>query len=243
MRQLRRSHVVRSREKVLRRLANEDTEHRDFIWYILQQKQRHDLHENEIILNGALFIVAGSETTANLLSGLFARLIWNPDKYQKMVDELRSSFKSEDEISSESLQKLPYFNACIEEGLRVHPPVPVGLLRTVPKGGAYIDGNWVPEGISVAVNSWAASHNSANFVDPDRFVPERWLGDEKYAADNKKGMAPFSLGPRGCIVGFPIQLPFLRLQGSNYLLRDATCLTWKCASFSAVSYGTSTSTV
>jgi len=198
MRILRRSHLLRSQEKVLRRLENKDTDHRDFIWYILQQQKRHDLKQDEIIVNGALFIVAGSETTANLLSGLFARLIWNPDKYKKLVHEIRTKIDSEKDLTSEALQKLPYFNACIEEGLRIHPPVPAGLLRTVPKGGSYIDGYWVPEGTSVAVNSWAASHNAKNFRDPDTFIPERWL-DEAYASDNKKGMAPFSLGPRGCI--------------------------------------------
>lgn len=156
------------------------------------------MQQDEIVVNGALFIVAGSETTANLLSGLFARLIWNPDKYQKLVKEIRESFKEEKELNSESLMKLPYFNACIEEGLRVHPPVPAGLLRTVPQGGSYIDGHWVPEGTSVAVGSWAASHNPKNFRDPDSFIPERWLSDD-YASDNKKGMQPFSLGPRGCI--------------------------------------------
>jgi cytochrome P450 len=196
---MRRSHVVRSREKVLRRLAQEDIEHRDFIWYILQQKAKHDLKQDEIVVNGALFIVAGSETTANLLSGLFARLIWNPDKYKKLCEELRSTFKHEDELTQDNIQhKLPYFHACIEEGLRIHPPVPAGLLRTVPKGGAYIDGLWVEEGTSVAVNSWAASHNPKNFKDCDKFIPERWL-DPAYSTDIKKAMQPFSLGPRGCI--------------------------------------------
>jgi cytochrome P450 len=190
---------VRSREKVLRRLEQGDIEHRDFIWYILQQKAKHDLRQDEIVVNGALFIVAGSETTANLLSGLFARLIWNPDKYRKLVDEIRSVFKHEDELTQDNIQhKLPYFQACIDEGLRVHPPVPAGLLRTVPKGGAYIDGLWVEAGTSVAVNSWAASHNPKNFRDCDKFIPERWL-DPAYSSDVKKAMQPFSLGPRGCI--------------------------------------------
>ncbi|KAF2669327.1 cytochrome P450 [Microthyrium microscopicum] len=198
MRDLRVSHLTRSREKVLKRLAQKDLEHRDFIWYILQQQKRHDLKQDEIIVNGALFIVAGSETTANLLSGLFARLIWNPDKYAKLVEELRSNIKDPADLVSEKLKELPYMNACIEEGLRIHPPVPVGLLRTVPKGGAYIDGNFVVEGTSVAVNSWAACHNPVNFKDCDSFIPERWI-DEKYASDQKKAMQPFSLGPRGCI--------------------------------------------
>ena len=30
---------------------------------------------------------------------------------------------------------MPYLNACIEEALRVHPPVPAGPPRVVPPGG------------------------------------------------------------------------------------------------------------
>ncbi|KAJ6023950.1 hypothetical protein N7540_004747 [Penicillium herquei] len=197
-RQRRRNHLLYSRDKVIQRLANENTEHKDFIYYILKQKEKYNLHENEIVLNGALFIVAGSETTANLLSGLFARFVRNPDKYQKLCEEIRSSFKSENEIDYERTGQLTYLNACIEEGLRIHPPVPIGLLRTVPKAGDTIDGHWIPGGVSVSVSSWAASHNPVNFRDCDSFIPERWL-DDAYASDHKKAMQPFSLGPRGCI--------------------------------------------
>lgn len=198
VRQRRRDHLAYSREKVLQRLANDTTEHKDFIYYILKQKEKYNLHQNEIILNGALFIVAGSETTANLLSGLFARLIWNPDKYRKLCEEIRSSFTSEDEITYQRTTPLPYLNACLEEGLRIHPPVPTGLARTVPEVGDMIDGHWIPGGVSVSVSSWAASHNPANFRDCDTFIPERWL-DDAYSTDVKKAMQPFSLGPRGCI--------------------------------------------
>ena len=198
LRQLRRNHVIFSREKAERRLADSKSDHKDFMWYILKQKERHNLEHNEIILNSALFIVAGSETTANLLSGLIARLIWNKDKYEKLVAEIRASFKEETEINYEAASKLTYLNACIEEGLRIHPPVPTGLLRTVPKDGDYIDGSWVPGGTSVAVSSWAAAHNPLNFTDCDSFIPERWI-DVAYASDIKKAMQPFSLGPRGCI--------------------------------------------
>ncbi|TKA69439.1 hypothetical protein B0A49_03779 [Cryomyces minteri] len=198
VRQKRRNHLNFSREKVLRRLENTNAQHKDFIWYILKQREKHDLKQDEIVVNSALFIVAGSETTANLLSGLIARLFYNKPKYDKLVHEIRSSFKTEDELTYENLSKLPYLNACLEEGLRIHPPVPTGLLRTVPAGGDTIDGSWVPAGTSVAVSSWAAAHNPVNFRDCDSFVPERWL-DEAYATDTKKAMQPFSLGPRGCI--------------------------------------------
>jgi len=147
VRMRRRQHLLRSKEKVLRRLENEKTDHKDFIWYILKQKDRHDLKQDEIIVNGALFIVAGSETTANALSGLISKLIWTPAKYQKLVQEIRTAFDKEDQLTSENIGKLPYFQACLDEGLRCHPPVPAGLLRTVPAGGDVVDGHFVPEGV------------------------------------------------------------------------------------------------
>jgi cytochrome P450 len=147
VRENRKNHLKFSTEKVLRRLQNEKTEHKDFIWYILKQKEKYDLNQDEIIVNSALFIVAGSETTANALSGMLARLIYNRDKYDILCKEIRAAFKEEGELRYEKLSELTYLNAVIEEGLRIHPPVPTGLLRTVPKGGDTVDGFWVPGGV------------------------------------------------------------------------------------------------
>ncbi len=45
----------------------------------------------------------------------------------------------------------------------------------------------------------ACYRSADNFRDPDKFVPERWLGDEHFKHDRKKALQPFSLGPRNCI--------------------------------------------
>ncbi|KAL3462619.1 cytochrome P450 [Aspergillus heterothallicus] len=204
LRQRRREHLRLSAEKVAQRLrVGQEGEHKDFIYYILRQREKYALHENEIILNSALFIVAGSETTANLLSGLFARLVRHGEAMGALAAEVRARFAAEEEITyaSAGVAELPYLNACLEEGLRIHPPLPIGLLRTVPVAGDVIDGHWVPGGTSVSVGGWAASHNPANFTRCDEFLPERWLPEnaDRFAGDIKSGMQPFSLGPRGCI--------------------------------------------
>jgi cytochrome P450 len=80
---------------------------------------------------------------------MLARLIYNPDKYETLCKEIRSAFKEESEVRYEKLSQLTYLNAVIEEGLRIHPPVPTGLLRTVPKNGDTVDGYWVPGGVSM----------------------------------------------------------------------------------------------
>jgi cytochrome P450 len=128
-------HVSHTSEKVVNRLAQKEIDHRDFIWYILRQQEKYDLKQDEIIANSGLFIVAGSETTATALSGLVARLIWKPSCYEKLTKEIRAAFATEAEITFKSVMNLTYMNACIEETLRVHPPVPAGPPRIVPPGG------------------------------------------------------------------------------------------------------------
>ena len=49
------------------------------------------------------------------------------------------------------------------------------------------------------ISQYAAGRSSANFTDPHAFVPERWLGDQRYAGDVRDAVHPFSVGPRNCI--------------------------------------------
>lgn len=53
-------------------------------------------------------IVAGSETTATLLTGTLYLLLKNPVHLERVKDEVRSRFQSEDEITFSSVENLPY---------------------------------------------------------------------------------------------------------------------------------------
>lgn len=59
-------------------------------------------------LTNASSIIAGSETTATLLSGTLYLLLSNPATLQKLKDEIRSTFKTEKEIGFASVEHLPY---------------------------------------------------------------------------------------------------------------------------------------
>lgn len=153
----------------------------------------------EMYGNATVFMNAGTETTATLLSGLTYYLLINPDKMAKLIAEVRDAFPSGSDITIDALAKLPYLNACIEEGLRMYPPISFGLPRLTPPGGAVIADKYIPANVSVSVNHWATYQSTANFLEPSRFVPERFLGDPKYAADKFEALQPFSTGPRNCI--------------------------------------------
>ena len=177
------------------------TDRKDFMSYILRHNDDRGMTQEELMETSGMLIIAGSETTATLLSGLTYYLLKTPDKYAKVLAEVRGAFKTAEDITLTSTGHLPYLHACLEEGLRLYPPVPTALPRKTPKEGAVIGDVYVPGGTSVAVPQYASYHSEKNFFEPKTFVPERWLPNppEAYKNDNFEIFQPFSTGPRGCI--------------------------------------------
>ncbi|KAF3760190.1 cytochrome P450 [Cryphonectria parasitica EP155] len=156
-----------------------------------------DVHRLQLSCSG--LIVAGSETTATLLSGVTYLLGRNPDKLARLTAEVRSAFQREDEIDFASASRLNYLLACLDEGLRIYSPTPLGLPRSVPKGGWTIAGHYVAEDTIVSQYHYALYHNEEFFTAPEEFHPERWLGDPRFATDNRDIFQPFHVGPRNCV--------------------------------------------
>jgi cytochrome P450 len=77
--------------------------------------------------------------------------------------------------------------------------VPIGSPRIIRPGGQLILGKWIPPETRVSCHHWSTYHSSANFTDPYSYIPERWLGAEKYAGDAFSAHQPFGAGYRNCI--------------------------------------------
>lgn len=88
-------------------------------------------------------MVGGSETTATLLSGLTYLFLTNPDKMAKAIAEVRALPK--DGLTFNGVVRLSYLQACLEETLRLYPPVPVAMPRETVLGGSAVLGEWLPE--------------------------------------------------------------------------------------------------
>lgn len=182
-------------EKVDKRIEMGNLRDReDFFAHILR-KQSGELDRIHLREQAKVLVLAGSDTTANTMAAATLYLCRNPDKMAILQQEIRSKFSSLDEITGDSTNHLEYFNAVIEESLRIFPPVPFGLPRVCT--GATIDGNYVPAGTVVSVDAWATVHDERNFSRPNEFLPERWIGEG--FGDLKEASRPFSLGPRGCL--------------------------------------------
>lgn len=184
------AHAQSTRDKVDRRLARKDVRPDliSGIWHKIGAPGGISLEE--LYADSQIMIMAGSETSATLLAVTVYYLLRSPGKLARLRDEIRGAFvtaSAGEDLAFSAVSRLPYLRAVMEEALRIHPPLPAGINRVVPEGGAIIDDQFVPEGTVLQVPSWAAFHLEENFVDPWDFVPERWLGEAcptRYAGEN-----------------------------------------------------------
>jgi cytochrome P450 len=162
----------------------------------------------DLLAEANLLILAGSDTTAITISGLFFYLTHNERVYRKLVKEIRNTFISpEDIVHSPELLNSPYLCACIDEALRMAHIVPSEFLRVIRKGGMEIDGHFYPEGVLVGCPNWAMYRNEEFFGDATTFRPERWIvsdhpdtfNSEEQVRRLKRGLNPFLKGPGDCV--------------------------------------------
>lgn len=108
---------------------------------------KDSLDEKQVMANASLFILAGTQTVATLLCATTYLLTKNPDAMAKLIKEIRGHFPDESLLPLAKVNQMTYLTACIEEVLRIFPPVPEGLPRVTPREGETICGRWVPGGV------------------------------------------------------------------------------------------------
>lgn len=136
-------HIGLVEEKVKRRKTSHP-DYIDFMSHLLQAEEKGDLTMPDLVANANLMVIAGSETTATILSGTIYYLCTHPRVMQKLLDEVRTSFKSSDEINIARISQLKYINAVIDESFRLYPPAAGSHPRITPPEGANILGEWLP---------------------------------------------------------------------------------------------------
>jgi cytochrome P450 len=193
----------------------EEEKRKDFFYYLLHAKDPttgDKFLPADLVGEAALLVGAGSDTSSTAISALFFYLVRNERALRKLSEEVRNTFSDIEEIKySAKLTDLSYLRACIDEAMRMSPPVPGLLDRLVLPGGAMIDGHMIPEGTTVGVPIYAAHHNEAYYPKPFEYIPERWIaGDDSTKTAGflvtptsvevaKSAFHAFSSGPRGCV--------------------------------------------
>ncbi|PNS18763.1 Isotrichodermin C-15 hydroxylase [Sphaceloma murrayae] len=172
----------------------------DFLSKMLREPEKF---QKELFGTCLTNVGAGSDTTSVSLSGILYHLIKNPSKLAKLraeLDDHAATRNNTDLTTYAEAQSLPYLQACIKEGLRMHPATGLPLMRIVPAGGATLAGHYFPPGSEVGVNSWVAHRNKRVFgEDAAQFMPERWLESSERSSMMERYFMTFGAGSRTCI--------------------------------------------
>jgi cytochrome P450 len=108
-----------------------------------KNSSERQLSDEELAAQGPLVVLAATETTLLVTTGILYNLLKNPRCLKLLQAELRGTFRSYSDINATSTAPLKYLQAVIEEGLRTCP-VMIGFPRITPKEGAVIDGHFIP---------------------------------------------------------------------------------------------------
>ena len=135
-----------TRERVDRRIAS-NSDRPDFMKYILENNYEGGLSREEIDATTTLLVLAGSETSAATLTSATYLALKNAPVMERLVREIRKSFKSQEDITIAAVSNLPYVHAVIQETLRVQPTGPISVPRLVDRPDVVICGMAVPQGV------------------------------------------------------------------------------------------------
>ncbi|RAL09776.1 benzoate 4-monooxygenase cytochrome P450 [Aspergillus homomorphus CBS 101889] len=188
----------RSNNRLKRYLNGEKLD--DFFSAMMADKNGgpHNLEWGEVIAEVSIMINAGSDTTAIALANTMLLLLRNLDCLQKLREEV-DNVMNEDEIVApyDKVKHLPYLRACLDESMRLHPPVSFALPRRTPPEGTTILSEFVPGNTSVGISAYVVHRNETIFPDSEAYKPELWLGEK--GKDLQPYFVAFSTGARGCI--------------------------------------------
>ncbi|MGX1881469.1 cytochrome P450 [Streptomyces sp. NPDC055287] len=140
--------------------------------------------------------VAGTETTASVLSWMLYELARNPEVEQRLHGELEDVL-GDRPVRFEDVGRLPFLRNVINETLRLHHTGWLVTRRTLTETRL---GDWdLPAGTELAYCQHALHRDPALFPDPLRFIPDRWLDDGAAAALPEGAWLPFGAGKHKCI--------------------------------------------
>ncbi|CAG8979068.1 hypothetical protein HYALB_00000197 [Hymenoscyphus albidus] len=133
------------------------------IFKVRDEKGNPGYSEDELAAEAALLVIAGSDTTSTTICGFWFYILRKERCYNKLVAEIRSSFKTLSDIKGGlKLSSCTYLNACINETLRIAPILAGENPRVVLPGGLDINGNHIPAGTQVGVTIEDAARVSAS---------------------------------------------------------------------------------
>ncbi|KAL8720222.1 MAG: hypothetical protein Q9225_002884 [Loekoesia sp. 1 TL-2023] len=150
-------------------------------------------------------IIAGSDSTGVVLKTTMYNLLAHPPTLQRLYEELLNAERTQHLTRPfptwTEVCDLPYLDACINEGVRLHPPFCLPFERIVPEEGVTVCGQSFAGGTVVGMSPWVVNRHRPTFgEDADSWRPERWLGQGvEHHKKLENSVLTFGAGRRVCL--------------------------------------------
>ena len=84
------------------------------------------LSKQQVAADASFIVVAGSDTVSQGCTALFRHIVGDRAIQSRLRAEINAAFDVGDDYDSARLAKLPFLDACVQEMLRLVPPVAAG---------------------------------------------------------------------------------------------------------------------
>nr|GMC57776.1 cytochrome P450 CYP736A12-like [Ipomoea batatas] len=143
-------------------------------------------------------MLAGSiDTTSCAIDWIMVELLRNPQVLKKVQQELESKVGLYRMVDESDLDDLNYLEMVMKESFRLHPPGPL-LIPHEAREDSTIDGFHIPKKARIIVNAWSIGRDPNVWVEPEKFMPERFEGCNIDYRGRNFEFIPFSSGRRSC---------------------------------------------
>ncbi len=152
------------------------------------------MSRKQLIDEVLILFTAGHETTANALSFTLFLLSKHPEIQEKLFQEVKTvDFENTDLM--QALGRLQYTKQCIEEAMRLYPPVYV--IDRVSLGKDNVGGYDFKKRTIWLMSIYELHRHADLWEKPNKFLPERF--DPENKKDYSGYYFPFGAGPRMCV--------------------------------------------
>ncbi|XP_021851209.1 cytochrome P450 83B1 [Spinacia oleracea] len=144
-----------------------------------------------------IIFVGGSDTSLAIVVWAMTELMKNPNSMKKVQEELRNAAQNKGYINNNDLKELEYFKAVVKETFRLHPAVPLLVVRETIRKSTVQGYDILPKTL-VYVNAWAIGRDPEIWNEPEKFMPERFLESSIDYKGYDFELIPFGAGRRIC---------------------------------------------
>ncbi|MFD5699407.1 cytochrome P450 [Streptomyces lasiicapitis] len=185
-------------DQIIAQRRTDGVDHDDLLSALIMahdpEDDSHSMTDAEVSDTIVTFFLAGTETTAAVLSWALDLLARHPRIEQRLHAEVDAVLDGA-AASHSDLPRLELTQRIITETLRLRPPGWI-FTRTVT-ADTRLGGHLLPAGSSVVYSPYLIHHRPDLYDEPEAFDPDRW--DPKRPQPPRHALLPFATGARKCI--------------------------------------------